>query len=347
MVAHPEPKTRAAEAHPATLRNEAKLYPDRCCRPSINHAAPCPCHWAPRSRGGPRRRSRGHRDGWASARPRDVGSPGIGDPAPIRHPPRSRHAVRAPHTPRPAHPRGAPRVRARRRLRGRQPSDEASTRSSSPGPSSRACAQPRGRGRGRARRGGLRSPGPPSRSGPAFTLRDGQAVRTDRWGDSGYGKGWGIAPKMSAEMVPEAFLMDAYLDLRVRRGPCCGPGSSSRRPTAPGATARPSSPSGRAGHRPDGRWARCCMAAPQHFVEYNLAAFNGEGGTASATSTASCWMGCRRSPSGARADLRGSPATWSPPSPWATPPTSTASVRRARKRAPSATTRRPWCTGAG
>lgn len=115
-----------------------------------------------------------------------------------------------------------------------------------------------------------------------FTLRDGQAVRTDRWGDSGYGKGWGIAPKMSAEMVPEAFLMDAYLDLRVRpwamlrAGQFKSPANrtllvSDRKTLFPErAELQDIAPRREMGAMLHGY-------APQHFVEYNLAAFNGEG----------------------------------------------------------------------
>lgn len=106
--------------------------------------------------------------------------------------------------------------------------------------------------------------------------------KADKWGDRGYSLGWGIRPKMSAEMVPEALLTDAFLDLRarpyaqLRAGQFKAPVNqtflvSDRKTLFPErAELQDLSPDREMGAMLHGY-------APEHLVEYNVAAFNGEG----------------------------------------------------------------------
>ena len=106
--------------------------------------------------------------------------------------------------------------------------------------------------------------------------------KADKWGDRGYGMGWGIHPKMSAEMVPEALLTDAFLNLRarpyvqVRAGQFKAPVNqtflvSDRKTLFPErAELQDLSPAREMGAMVHGY-------SPEHRFEYNLAAFNGEG----------------------------------------------------------------------
>ncbi len=106
--------------------------------------------------------------------------------------------------------------------------------------------------------------------------------KADRWGDRGYSMGWGIRPKLSAEMLPEALLTDAFLDVRLRpyaqlrTGQFKAPVNqtflvSDRKTLFPErAELQDLSPGREMGAMVHGY-------APEHRFEYNLAAFNGEG----------------------------------------------------------------------
>lgn len=106
--------------------------------------------------------------------------------------------------------------------------------------------------------------------------------KADKWGDRGYSMGWGVRPKLSAEMVPEALLTDAFLDVRarpyaqVRAGQFKAPVNqtflvSDRKTLFPErAELQDLSPAREMGAMVHGY-------APEHRFEYNLAAFNGEG----------------------------------------------------------------------
>lgn len=113
------------------------------------------------------------------------------------------------------------------------------------------------------------------------TLRGG-APQADRWGDVAYGRGWGIHPKMSTELVPEALLADAFLDLwlrpwlQLRAGQFKAPVSrtwlvSDRQTLFPERAALQRLEPGRE------MGAMLFGFLPEHRLEWALASFNGEG----------------------------------------------------------------------